>query len=262
MSKPRDTAAARQKASPKKTAKKAAAKKKTGRRARNNAIDWASLEREYRIGRKSVRDLAKQFGCGPATITERAKKEGWERDLSGDVRRSVNNKLVEKAKAKAKAAPAAKQEDADAVDAAADEAVAVVESHRVDVSMARGLGKEMHARLRALLDDVERVVLAEKQRRQDAHDEWLRMKADDRPKKQPQPMTDLQELNLRFAILDNAASIYKTLSQPIQRYIELERKAYNLDDDGPKGDLAELFELVSGSKTSSPMARLRAEHPV
>ena len=62
-------------------------------------VDWEGVEREYRTGTRSLRDIGAEFGCTEGAIRKKAKAEGWERDLSaGDretVKRVAGPRLVE-----------------------------------------------------------------------------------------------------------------------------------------------------------------------
>jgi hypothetical protein len=55
---------------------------------KNNRIvlDWEAIEAEYRAGSKSQRTIAAEYGCSDAAIRQKAKKEGWVRDLSEKIR--------------------------------------------------------------------------------------------------------------------------------------------------------------------------------
>lgn len=45
-------------------------------------IDWNAVELEYRAGIKSLKAIGNEFGVSDAGILKRAKRDGWERDLS------------------------------------------------------------------------------------------------------------------------------------------------------------------------------------
>jgi len=49
------------------------------------SVDWEAVEREYRIGIRSLRDIGGEFGVTEAAIRKRAKRDEWERDLSAKV---------------------------------------------------------------------------------------------------------------------------------------------------------------------------------
>ena len=60
-------------------------------------IDWESIEREYRAGIKTLREIASSHGITHAAIDKRAKRDGWERDLSGRIKSKAEGvKLIEK----------------------------------------------------------------------------------------------------------------------------------------------------------------------
>jgi predicted DNA-binding protein YlxM (UPF0122 family) len=48
--------------------------------------DWEAIEREYRAGQLSVREIARQYAVSEGAIRKRAKAEGWERALADVVR--------------------------------------------------------------------------------------------------------------------------------------------------------------------------------
>lgn len=64
--------------------------KKTGRKQ----IDWEMVEREYRAGKLSLREVARNHGCSDTAIRKRARTEGWSRDLSQKIDEEVRSKLV------------------------------------------------------------------------------------------------------------------------------------------------------------------------
>ena len=43
-------------------------------------IDWEAIERDYRAGILSVREIGAKCGCTHTAINKRAKRDGWERD--------------------------------------------------------------------------------------------------------------------------------------------------------------------------------------
>jgi hypothetical protein len=53
--------------------------------ARRSDIDWDAMEGEYRINKRTLRDIAADYGCTEGAIRKQAKKLGWERDLSAKV---------------------------------------------------------------------------------------------------------------------------------------------------------------------------------
>lgn len=50
------------------------------------APDWERIEADYRVGSKSLREIASEQGISEGAIRKRAKRDGWERDLRDKVR--------------------------------------------------------------------------------------------------------------------------------------------------------------------------------
>ena len=58
--------------------------------------DWERIELDYRAGIKTLRQIADENGITHGAINKRAKRDGWERDLShGNARRLEPVRLVE-----------------------------------------------------------------------------------------------------------------------------------------------------------------------
>lgn len=89
---------------------------------RKDKIDWANAQKLYRLGQLSLREIARQVGVEPSSITRRADRENWERDAAEDVRRATEQLLLSNENASAPT-----QED---IEAAAETNVTVVRGHR------------------------------------------------------------------------------------------------------------------------------------
>ena len=61
--------------------------------ATKRIIDWEAIEREYRAGQLTLREIASKRGISAAAIVLRAKRYNWERDLSERVRLTAQAKL-------------------------------------------------------------------------------------------------------------------------------------------------------------------------
>ena len=108
--------------------------------------DWSAIERDYRAGQLSIREIARQRGRSDTAIHKRAKAKGWTRDLSGAVRTRVRESLVCEG-VRANLVVGGKPSDAAIIDEAAAIGVAVVRSHRADIAGLRQAAA-------GLLDDV------------------------------------------------------------------------------------------------------------
>lgn len=59
-------------------------------------VDWILIKSEYLSNTLTLRQLAKKHGLGASTICEKAKREGWQRDIQ-DIRTTANERLKEAA---------------------------------------------------------------------------------------------------------------------------------------------------------------------
>ena len=55
-------------------------------RSRSDA-DWEAVEREYRAGQLSIREIGRLHGVSHTAIAKRARKEGWSQNLAARVRK-------------------------------------------------------------------------------------------------------------------------------------------------------------------------------
>ena len=120
--------------------------------AERKQIDWEAIEREYRAGQLSVREISRQYGVGAPSIVKKAAKLGWERDLSDSVRQAVKAKLV---KETAQGNTEGKQVNTrEAVEAAAARGVDIVLRHRRDIAKLDALRTKLAEKAETLLDTV------------------------------------------------------------------------------------------------------------
>ena len=56
--------------------------------------DWDAVERDYRTGQFTLRELEAKHGAFNSSIARKAKSSGWTQDLSGAIRQATNAKLA------------------------------------------------------------------------------------------------------------------------------------------------------------------------
>lgn len=59
--------------------------------------DWDAIERDYRTAKFTLRELADKHGVTHTTISRKAEKLKWSKDLSEAIRQATNTKLVQQA---------------------------------------------------------------------------------------------------------------------------------------------------------------------
>lgn len=91
--------------------------------------DWEAIEAAYRVGFPSVRAIAEQYGISDTAIRKQAKKLGWSRDLTEQVRTAAKAKVV-RTEVRTNGSQAAPRTDEQIIEDAADKAAQVLLSHR------------------------------------------------------------------------------------------------------------------------------------
>lgn len=169
------------------------------------AIDWAAIERDYRTGEWSDRELAKKYGfvahgqvnagVSAQAIGKRARRDGWERNLAKSVRNRAQARMV--------LDPAEKLSEEEAVEKAVQ--------HRV------GILKQHQDNLVALREEAERMLRIVKKR-------GVALEA------QVWPLSDAQAKNY--------ADLVQTAERAVSRLQEAERIALDvqLSVEGTAGD--------------------------
>lgn len=108
--------------------------------------DWEAIERAYRAGSLSLRAIADKFDTNEGTIRSRAKKNGWQRDLTQQVRTATSEKLSRSISRNA-VTQRDVREDAQIVDEASDEAASVVLAHRAGLAQWRCIADKLSTAL-------------------------------------------------------------------------------------------------------------------
>jgi transposase-like protein len=97
-------------------------------------IDWEAIERDYRLGQLSVREISRRHEIEASTITRRAKKEAWARDFSEEVKARTRAGLVEIAKQQAQQhATDSNTALRDSVDIAVETNLKVLREHQIGI---------------------------------------------------------------------------------------------------------------------------------
>lgn len=95
-------------------------------------VDWDAVERDYRTGRFTLRELEAKHGVNNAQIARKKKAQGWTQDLSDAVRQATNAMLM--TEIVSNEISAAQQNVSNAVLAAAEVNTRIIQGHRARLS--------------------------------------------------------------------------------------------------------------------------------
>lgn len=202
-------------------------------------IDWESVEREYRAGFRSLRDIAGEFGITETAIRKRAKRDEWERDLSAKVAAKADA-LVRKAEVRSEVRSETMFSERELVDASANVIADAVLGQRADVKRARATAQRLWALVDAELDHPEEFA---------AIGEMLAAPDENGQDK----LNDMY----RAAIgLPQQIKNVKLLADAIKVLIELERRVLKIDDQQSDASehMREFMEYLSGTSSRLPVS--------
>jgi hypothetical protein len=112
-------------------------------------VDWEAVERDYRTGVKTLREIAAEHGITHGAINKRAARDDWSRDLSGKVKRKADE-WVSKALVSKQVLMETKIAERQIVEANAQAIVDVRLSHRKDIALAKGVVSGLLEELKAI----------------------------------------------------------------------------------------------------------------
>lgn len=94
-------------------------------------IDWEKIELDYRVGIKTLRQIADEHGISNPAILKRAKRDGWVRDLSAKIDKKADE-LVSKNLVSKEVSKTQKIAEKEIIDANAQAIAEIRLSHRKD----------------------------------------------------------------------------------------------------------------------------------
>lgn len=177
--------------------------------------DWECIELDYRAGIKTLRQIATEQGVAHGTITKRARKNGWERDLSAKIQQKADA-LVSKAAVSTLASTATKAAEREVVEANAQAIADVILGHRHDIRRSMKL-------VTALTDSLESMSKPETQELLEQLG-VLMFKPDDKG------VDKLNEMYQYIISLPSMIKMIKLLSQTLRILIDAQRKSFGVDD--------------------------------
>jgi hypothetical protein len=174
-------------------------------------LDWERVEAEYRAGVRSLREIAGQHGVTEGAIRKRAKRDGWERDLTEKVRAKADA-LVRKELVRTEVRKETATER-EIVEVEAEVQKRIRLEHRADITRMRSLAKRILAECEAEAADPGLFEqLGE-----------LMEKPDDKG------LDKLNEAYRKAISLPQRIKGVKELAETLRVLISLEREAYGID---------------------------------
>ncbi len=100
--------------------------------------DWEAIERDYRAGLLSLREMAASHGVSHVSIKKHADKAGWTRDLAAKIK-ARSEELVNKAEANRAVNSSSPLVERAIIEANAERIAQVRGEHRADIARMRAL---------------------------------------------------------------------------------------------------------------------------
>ena len=187
---------------------------------RRSDIDWPAIERDFRIGQFSLRQIAANHGVNPASVSRRATKEAWVQDRSEEVKERTRAALLANATQRNSESNTRNTPTEGDIDAAVQTNVALVREHRADIREGREVAKSLMQELREGTDNRAEI-------EQTIYDETRDEKTVERRNRM-----------LRAVALPMRATTLVSLANANKTFIALERQAFNLSPDPTEGAAA------------------------
>lgn len=204
--------------------------------AKKPTTDWEKVERLYRAGLLSLREIASANHVTEGAIRKRAKKEGWTRDLQAKIKSKADD-LVRKAEVRSQVRAENTESERVLVEATAQVIADIRMAHRKDIASNRAL-------VNALLEEVEHQTA--NRELYETLGEMLRS-----PDKYGQDK--LNDLYLKVIGTSSRIDSAKKLAEALAKLVALEREAYAMDstDKPPVDPAAELSDDELGARIVS-----------
>lgn len=202
--------------------------------------DWEAIERDYRAGIRSVREIAAQHEISHTAIQKRAKVGDWARDLKAKIKAKADAKVA-KAAVATQVATETKVAEAEVVEANAQAIANVRLEHRADIRRGRSLVLKLLAELEQSTDHAD--LFAKLGELMYAPNE--------------NGVDRLNEIYHKVISLTGRVSNVKALSDALKNLVTLEREAWGLDEkEKPPSDTADMTDEELERRIGSIHAKL------
>lgn len=179
--------------------------------------DWEAVERDYRAGVATLRQIAETHGTTHTTVATRAKKFGWDRDLSAKIAAKAESILSKSHLSSDLSKPATERE---IVESNGQIVAAALIGQQKSIKRHRTLSEKLLAELEAQCDDPE--IFAQLGALMQSPDE----RGSDK----------LNELYRRVIALPSRLDGAKKAAETLRILVSLEREAFGMDKGDATGE--------------------------
>ncbi len=192
--------------------------------------DWEAIERAYRAGLLSIREIASTQGITHGAINKRAKRDGWERDLKAKIQAKADA-LVSKRTVSTEVSTKQADTEREIIEVNAEVIANIRMAHRGDISRSRRLTNKLLDELEALTDEQGTIKELIAQLKDGDHDDG-------------DAMADVLALANKMGALPSRTKTMKELAETLKTLVALERQAYDLDTKAGNSDADALSKLM------------------
>lgn len=175
--------------------------------------DWTLVEKDYRAGLLSDRQIGEKYGVSHGSVQQQAKKRGWSRNLIGRSVAKAEEKLAREELATKLASETKVASEKELVDSTSDALVEVMRGHRSDASRLRRV-------VTALLEKVEAIV---------KESELFEQIGDLCAAPDEKGIDKINDLYRKVIELPAQTDTTKKLAETMKILIELERKIFKIE---------------------------------
>jgi len=181
-------------------------------------IDWERIEVDYRAGLLTLREIAGLHGISHVSVSNRAKRDGWTRDLSKRIDAKTKELVNESLINREMNADKRRALEENTVDASAKIISDVILGHRKTIKRARSLSESILHELEAVSDN------------RDLFKKLAELLSD--TTESDTPTAHNQRLTALNRAIDMSARVdsLKKLSDTLKTLVALEREAFNLNN--------------------------------
>lgn len=191
--------------------------------------DWEAIERAYRAGLLSIREIASAHGITHGAINKRAKRDSWDRDLKAKIQAKADALVSRLTVSKEVSIQRADTEEI--IEQNAEVVVSIRMAHRGDISRCRRLTNKLLDELEAMTDEQGTIKELIKQFKDSDNEDGA-------------DMSDVLALAQKMGALPNRTKTMRELAETLKTLVVLERQAYGLDEKAGGSDTDELSKMM------------------